>query len=176
MLRSWKESDRQQLAALNSDPAVMRYFPRAFTLEESNVFVNVNARRLEREGWGCWAVETIGSGEFIGFVGFSQPADWHPCAGEIDIGWRLVQEHWGRGYATEAALGAIEVGFDSIGFDKIVSFTSACNLPSINVMKKIGMYKDGPTFEHPRIEANSHLRTHVVFRLTRKQWIRVSTA
>ncbi len=143
----------------------MRYFPRRFTGEESNAFVDVNTEHIANKGWGSWAVETINSGEFIGFVGFSYPADWHPCAGNIEIGWRLGSQHWGRGYATEAAKFALRVGFELLGFEEVVSFTSECNLPSVNVMAKIGLHQDDVGFEHPRIDIASPLRKHVVYRL-----------
>lgn len=170
LLRQWIDKDRQHFAAINDDPDVMQYFPRRFTREESDVFVDSNINHIISEGWGAWAVELIDSGEFIGFVGFSNPAEWHPCAGNIDIGWRLGRKHWGYGYATEAAIVAMKIGFDSLGFENLVSFTSECNLPSIKVMKKIGMNDDGVGFEHPRIDVASRLRKHVVYRLNRTKW------
>jgi len=170
LLRQWRDEDRPLFASLNRDPEVMEFFPRPYTQEESNSFIDLNAERIERQGWGCWAVESLASGEFIGFVGFARPAEWHPCAGEVEIGWRLAHEHWGKGYATEAAVCALEFGFNSIGFDELVSFTSECNLRSINVMQKIGMHRDGLGFDHPRIDKSSKLITHVVFRLTSQQF------
>ncbi len=72
----------------------------------------------KRNDWGSWAVETIDCGEFIGFVGFSYPAEWHPCAGSVEIGWRLCRQHWGRGYATEAAKYVLAVGFELLEFER----------------------------------------------------------
>ena len=166
LLRQWRDDDRQPLADLNTDAHVMRYFPRTFTREESDKFIDDNANHISSEGWGAWAVEAIDRGEFIGFVGFSRPADWHPCAGTIDIGWRLGRRYWGHGYATEAARYAIQFGFDVIGFHDLVSFTSEVNLPSISVMRKIGMRADLEGFDHPRIDSGNQLRKHVVYRLS----------
>ncbi|MBX2835637.1 MAG: GNAT family N-acetyltransferase [Gammaproteobacteria bacterium] len=171
ILRQWKDEDRPHFFSLNNDSEVMRYFPRYFTLKESNSYINDNAKAIEETGWGSWAVEIKNTGDFIGFVGLSRPAPWHPCAGSVEIGWRLARQFWGKGYATEAAHRAMEHGFITIGFQEIVSFTAVCNQPSIRVMKKLGMAKDPTGFDHPRIALESDLRPHVVYRLTKQQWL-----
>jgi ribosomal-protein-alanine N-acetyltransferase len=148
----------------------MRYFPRAFTSEESNQYIDDQIVQISTAGWGSWAVETLDGEEFIGFAGLSRPASWHPCAGRIEIGWRLAPQYWNRGYATEAATKILDYGFSSIGLDEIVSFTSKCNKPSIRVMQKIGMTDDAKGFMHPRIELTSNLREHVVYQLTKLNW------
>ena len=168
-LRQWKEEDRALFADINIDPIVMQHFPRKFSRVESDKFIDDNTERIAKNGWGAWAIDIIDSDQFIGFVGFSHPAPWHPCTGEIDIGWRLSRQHWGYGYATEAAKYALEIGFNSFHFNDVVSFTSACNLRSISVMKKIGMLDDQTGFQHPRIDEGSPLRKHVVYHLTRTE-------
>ncbi len=174
LLRQWQEHDRRVFSAMNKHPQVMRYFPRYYTDAESNAFIDANVRRIADGEAGAWAVEVIASGEFIGFVGFSQPAEWHPCAGKIDIGWRLHQQHWGLGYATEAARSALKAGFESYALSGVVSFTAQCNLASIAVMKKIGLHRSPQGFEHPRIDAGSPLCAHVLYQLTREAWQSVS--
>src|ERR687886_637051 len=67
------------------------------------------------QGFGLWAVEAPGAADFIGFVGLSAPAfeaHFTPC---VEIGWRLAVEHWGRGYATEAAGAGVGFGFPRLG-------------------------------------------------------------
>lgn len=172
LLRQWRDEDRQLFAAINADPLVMQFFPRHYTQVESDAFIDDNAHRLATAGWGAWAVETLEHREFMGFVGFTLPATWHPCAGSIDIGWRLSREHWGQGYATEAANAALRYGFESADFDEVVSYTAQCNARSLAVMRKIGMQMDPHGFEHPRIDADSHLRRHILYRLSRDDWRR----
>jgi len=170
LLRQWRDEDREPFASMNRDPHVMEYFPRLYSRQESDDFVSDNIKRISNDGWGAWAVEVIGQHAFVGYVGFAYPAAWHPCAGSIEIGWRLSHAHWGLGYATEAATLALNTGFDALGFNEVISFTSSCNLPSIAVMKKIGLIKDEHGFEHPRIETSSRLCSHVIYRLNRAQW------
>ena len=103
VLRGWRESDLAPFAALNDDPAVMEHFPSRLTRAESDAMVARIGDHFARHGFGLWAVEAPGSADFLGFVGLSIPrfeSHFTPC---VEIGWRLAREHWGRGYAPEAA-------------------------------------------------------------------------
>jgi len=142
ILRQWKDQDRDAFAALNNDPTVMRYFPRYFSRTESDSFVDANIEHIDEHGWGSWAVERKDTQEFIGFVGFSEPASWHPCAGRIEIGWRLAKAHWGQGHASEAAKHALSLGFSRFNFPEIISFTSLCNIPSIEQHRKFSNIRE----------------------------------
>ena len=86
----------------------------------------------------------------------------------VEVGWRLAAEWWGRGYATEAAREALRFGFTEAGLTEIVSFTVPANEPSRAVMRRIGMTHDpAGDFDHPALPPGSHLRRHVLYRLTR---------
>jgi RimJ/RimL family protein N-acetyltransferase len=89
-----------------------------------------------------------------------------PC---VEIGWRLSFAHWGNGYASEAARGALDMGFQQLGLSEIVSFATVGNLRSRGVMERIGMTYSGE-FEHPSLPESSPLRPHVLYRLQREQW------
>jgi RimJ/RimL family protein N-acetyltransferase len=155
---------------MNADPAVMRHFPAALTPAESDAFVDRIAAGFARHGYGLWAVETTGTGEFAGFTGLSVPAFEAHFTPAVEIGWRLTRSAWGRGYASEAARAALSFGFE-LGLSEIVSFTSATNLRSQAVMRRIGMAHDpADDFENPRVPEGSPLRRHVLWRLTAAQW------
>ena len=87
---------------------------------------------------------------FIGFVGLVYvdfPAAFTPC---VEIGWRLGREHWGKGYASEAARASTRYGFEQIGLEEVVSFTVPHNLRSRAVMERIGMTRSPEEdFDHP---------------------------
>ena len=52
----------------------------------------------------------------------------------------------------------------------VVAFSPAANLPSINVMKRIGMRRDGPRdFDHPRVAEDHPLRPQMVYSITRQR-------
>jgi RimJ/RimL family protein N-acetyltransferase len=159
VLRQWREEDRDPFAALNADPEVMEHFPSTMTREQSDAFVDFNLTTIRTRGWGLWAVEA--DTEFIGFVGLNEP-DFMPG---VEVGWRLARDAWGHGYATEAAHAAIAYGFDELGLQEIVSFTSTTNLRSQRVMQRLGMTHDpADDFDHPRV-ADPRLRRHVLYRL-----------
>ena len=63
-------------------------------------------------------------------------AAFTPC---VEVGWRLPFEHWGHGYATEAATAAIRFGFDELGLDQVVAVTMPTNEASRRVMEKCGL-------------------------------------
>lgn len=123
---------------------------------------------MREHGFGLWAVEAVDVADFVGFVGFSIPgfqAHFTPC---VEIGWRLAFEHWGRGYATEAARAAVDCGFRRFGLEEIVSFTVRANWRSGRVMERLGMTRSAADdFEHPRLLPGHPLRPHVLYRLKR---------
>src|SRR5260370_3650458 len=109
-LRRWVLDDRDPFARLNADPRVVEFLPGALSREESDARADRIEAHFQRHGFGLWAVEIRGIARFAGFIGISIPsfeAHFTPC---VEIGWRLDAEHWGRGYATEGARAALEVG------------------------------------------------------------------
>jgi RimJ/RimL family protein N-acetyltransferase len=164
VLRQWRDEDREPFAALNADLEVMRYFPSPLTREASDEMVDWASRLIDERGWGLWAVEVPGVAPFIGFVGLNTPR-FMPDV--VEVGWRLAKEHWGNGYATEAGHEALRVGFDEVGLDEIVSFTSAPNVPSQRVMQRLGMTHDAARdFDHPNVP-DGPLKRHVFYAITR---------
>ncbi len=173
-LRRWTDADRAPFAALNADPAVMRFFPALIPREASDRSIDAWLADFDARGWSNWAVETREShaeGRFIGFVGLSVPRRTLPCSPCVEIGWRLARAAHGQGYATEAARAALRAGFVDIGLDEIVSMTAVLNTPSEAVMKRLGMVDSGGNFDHPGVPEGSPLRPHVLYRLTRAQWL-----
>ena len=168
LLRHWRDEDREPFAALNADPEVRRYFPTVLDRAASDAEAERHAERVDRRGWGLWAVEVVGVDPFIGFVGLNEAlfdASFNPS---VEIGWRLGRRAWGRGYAPEAALAVLDHAFDVLGLDEVVSFTAVDNRPSQRVMEKIGMARDpADDFDHPNVPEDHPLRRHVLYRLLR---------
>jgi RimJ/RimL family protein N-acetyltransferase len=121
-----------------------------------------------QRGFGLWAIEIPAVTSFAGFVGLSVPrfeAHFTPC---VEIGWRLDQSYWGRGYASEGARAALRFGFEHAQLEQIVAFTVPANLPSRRVMDKIGMtHNPADDFDHPSIPAAHPLRRHLLYRIRR---------
>lgn len=170
-LRQWRDTDREPFAAMNADPDVMRYFPRPYTQAESDKSITSQVAHIDNHGWGLLAVETCETRAFCGFVGLARPTFEAPFLPGIEIGWRLAREHWGKGYATEAARAVVAHAFGPLGLDSLVSFTVVDNIPSRRVMERIGMHRveDGDFF-HPGIPEASPLAPHVLYRQTAEDW------
>ena len=107
---------------------------------------------------------SIVAGVFLGFTGLAPMPEGIPGAGEVEVGWRLAREAWGRGYATEAARAALEFAFGDLGLDSVNSITAVVNLPSRAVMERLGMTQVDE-FEHPRVALGSAIRPHVRYRI-----------
>ena len=160
--RAWGERDWPFFAAMNASPLVMRFFPSVLTEEESRSMWDRMRTELDEKGYGLYAVELKSSGTLIGLLGFHWAdfkAEFTPC---VEIGWRLVPEAWGYGYATEGAVACLEYGFSRLGFDRVYSFTACVNHPSQAVMRRAGMKKTAE-FNHPEVSADSPLHPHVLY-------------
>ena len=168
ILRRWRAEDRLPFRLINADPRVMEFFPGLLTAEESDSLVGRFESPFDRHGFGPFAAELIGTGEFIGFVGLMLPefeADFTPA---VEIGWRLAAEHWGQGLATEAACAVVRHAFDVLALDGLVSFTVADNLRSRRVMERIGMtHNPREDFDHPGLPVAHPFRRHVLYRIRR---------
>lgn len=175
ILREWHDDDLLPFYDLNADQKVMAFFPKVLNREQSDEYAWEIQNRLNKSGWGLWAVEEKASGNFIGFVGLNQPEIEFPFSPCIEIGWRLAKEYWGKGYATEAGGKSLEYAFDILSVDEVVSFTAVTNKRSEAVMKRLGMENTNSNFNHPLVPNSSELCEHVLYKITRKQWQEINT-
>ena len=163
VLRDWRESDVPAWAAMNADPQVREFLGPLLTPEQSADSVRSFQEDLDRKGYGFWAVEVRGTGEFVGFTGLDDVDEEVPVDG-VEVGWRLARSAWGHGYATEAARAALAYGFGTLGLAEILAITTATNVRSQAVMRRLGMTTSpADHFDHP--DEPAALRRQVVYRL-----------
>lgn len=170
-LRQWLAADREPFAALNADPKVMAFFPAPLERADSDAMADRCQSLIAERGWGFWAAETKETNQFIGFVGLHIPIPELPFSPCVEVGWRLAYPYWGKGFATEAAKGALQVGFELLKLPEIVSFTTLLNLRSRAVMERLEMRETAEMFEHPHVPVGNPLRKHCLYRLSREQWL-----
>ncbi|MFD7500627.1 GNAT family N-acetyltransferase [Streptomyces sp. NPDC059850] len=169
-LRRWRDSDLAPWATMNADPEVREHLGDLLTREQSDASVARFQAEFDQRGYGWWAVEVQATGEFIGFAGLDEVDDGMPFTG-VEIGWRLARSAWGHGYATEAALKALAHGFDTLGLSEILAVTTAANLRSQAVMRRIGMTRDvTDDFDDPTAPPGP-LRPNVLYRIARSSRI-----
>lgn len=168
LLRPWKEEDLEPYAKLNSDPRVMKYFPSILTRKESDESARLAASHIEKYGWGKWAITLIETGEFVGRVGLEEIDFEASFAPNIELGYRLAFEHWGKGYASEGAKASLEYGFKTLSLTEIVAFTPIQNLRSQLVMERLGMHHNPKDdFDHPKLPESHPLKQHVLYRISK---------
>ncbi|MBQ0827053.1 GNAT family N-acetyltransferase [Streptomyces tagetis] len=166
LLRGWRESDLEPWAELNADPEVRAYFPDVLDRARSDASAAFFQAGLDRRGWGWWAVETVATGEFIGFAGLDPVDAGMPFTG-VEAGWRLARAAWGHGYATEAGRAVLAHGFGELGLPEILAVTAAGNARSRAVMGRLGMVHDpAEDFDDPGVPEGP-LRRSVVYRIRR---------
>ncbi len=170
VLRQWRSDDKLPFSKINADSRVMEYFPNTLSAQQSDELVDRFSQDIDASGWGFWAAERRDTNEFIGFIGINYSPDGLPFAPCVDIGWRLASQHWGLGFATEGAMGAMDYAFGLANLKQLVSMTPVSNAASENVMKKLGMAKQKDTFLHPKIAPGHPLQEHVLYTMSDAHW------
>jgi RimJ/RimL family protein N-acetyltransferase len=136
-LRPFDLIDFDDLLQLYSDPEVMRLIgngkPR--TRDETEAWLTRMIAHWAQRGLGMWAVHEKSTGRFVGRCGLQALAD----TSEIELGYALHRAFWGQGLATEAAMAAIQFGFETIGLSRIVAIALPENLASRRVIEKTGL-------------------------------------
>lgn len=171
LLRQWKAEDYVDFRKMGADPEVMEFFPSLLSGEESDAMADKIHALIESKGWGMWAIEEKSTGRFVGFTGLHEPDRDLPFTPCVEVGWRLAKSFWGKGYATEAARVALQFGFETLNLDSIVAFTTVNNLKSQAVMKRLNMHNTGENFMHPTIDRDHPLCEHVLYRISRSEWL-----
>ncbi|MBC7469399.1 MAG: GNAT family N-acetyltransferase [Ramlibacter sp.] len=174
-LRQWTEADNAPFAALNADPVAMEFFPATLTREQSDALAMRITAGIAERGWGMWAADHLppegGAPQFMGFIGLSSPVADLPFKPCVEIGWRLLRPFWRQGLATEGARLALRVGFEVLGLDEIVSFTTLHNARSRAVMTRLGIQESADDrFDHPSVPVGNPMRPHYLYRLPRARW------
>ena len=151
---------------MNADPRVMEFFPATYDRERALITAARLRQRLDSDGYGWWIVEIKEGADFAGAVALGDVPFEAPFTPALEVGWRFAYDHWGRGYAAEAARIVLHFAFTAMERDEVVALTAAMNLRSQRVMRRLGMTRDPrDDFEHPHLEAGHRLRPHVLFRL-----------
>jgi GrpB-like predicted nucleotidyltransferase (UPF0157 family) len=138
LLRPKTLDDLDALYAVFADPAMARWLGQP-SREEVAGRLERHVEHQRNHGFSMWAVVERASGALIGHCGL-QHLDGGP---EVEVGWALASDRWGRGYATEAGRASLHYGFDVLGLAEIVAVTLPENLASRRVMEKLGMEYDG---------------------------------
>jgi RimJ/RimL family protein N-acetyltransferase len=129
--------DLDDMAALLSDPDVMRYYPRPKDRDEALAWIEWNQRLYRQVGFGLWLVTLRATGEFVGDCGLT-PQEIEGTT-DIEVGYRVRQDLQGHGYATEAAAACRDHARDVLNTKRLIAIIDPDNTPSQRVAEKTGL-------------------------------------
>jgi RimJ/RimL family protein N-acetyltransferase len=145
VLRPFRPGDLDDLHAMDGDESVMRYIgpglPGRTRGETTEALARMVTYAAAHPGYGLLHASRHSDGYFVGGCGLYPLLD--SDTGDIEIAYRLRQDCWDHGYATEMARCVLEFGFTALKLARIVGVTHPENLPSQNVLRKIGMREEG---------------------------------
>ncbi len=141
-LREFVASDFDDVYRLDRDPRVMRYISGGKPSTRAHVATVM--RRISRNyrrypGLGTWRASRRDTGAFVGWLSLK----YIPRTVEVEVGYRLLPEAWGLGFATEGARELVRYGFDDVGLYRIIGITHPDNAASQRVLMKAGMAASG---------------------------------
>jgi RimJ/RimL family protein N-acetyltransferase len=140
ILRPPRADDLDAWAEMMLDEASTRFIggtmPRAVCWRQLMTMIGA----WHAQGFAMFSVIEKESGRWIGRVGPWQPEGWPGT----EIGWAIVRQFWGRGYAGEAAAVATDWAFDTLGWANVIHSIAPANLSSQRVAQKLGSRNLGP--------------------------------
>lgn len=171
VLREFTERDFDAVHRYGSDPEVSRFMPWGPNTEEDTAgFLRRAIAKQGREPRTQYelAVTLRDSGHLIGGCGIRVV---NMELGEGNIGYCLNREHWGRGYATEAARRLLRYGFQHLEFHRLYATCDPENIGSRRVLEKIGMRQEGHLRENVRMR--EEWRDSLVYAILENEWKKV---
>ena len=175
ILRDWMPDDWTAFWRVTNTPAVMRYL--GDELDEAGMKAAWDRLQgyARDHGHTFWLMERKRdgghlAGETLGFCGLkrSNVVD-EKVSGMVEVGWRLREDAWGRGYAKEAAIASLDLGFGKFGAREIVALTVEGNTASWGLMKRLGMVRrEDLDFTDPSV--GPELNPHIVYSIHHEQW------
>lgn len=143
VLRRFTHADTDALVELDSDPEVMRYITDGVPTSREQVVSEIMPRYMAMYD-APEAANGIGyfvacERETAGFLGWFTLKPGYYWKHELELGYRLRRDQWGRGLATEGTLALIAHVFDALGESKVIATTMRENTASRRVMEKSGM-------------------------------------
>lgn len=135
-LVAFAERHFEAYASMLADPTSTRFVGDGQPLDRMNAWRSM-AMLLGHwalRGYGMWAIELKGTGEFVGRVGLHQPEGWP----DLELGWMLMPAQRGHGYATEAGRVALDYAFGNLNAQRLVSLIRTDNTASERVARRLG--------------------------------------
>ena len=171
ILRDWRgDADWDEFFRATNTPAVMQWL--GDVLDDAGRAkrrARVEACRA-KNGFCFWVVERKEDGAMLGFCGIKRAdAPGSTLTGEFEVGWRLREDAWGKGYAKEAAKASLDLAFERFSADEVVALTVMGNEGSWGLMKRLGMRRrEDLDFENADFDKDNPVI--IVYSIARDEW------
>ena len=160
------EADFVATYAADRDRLVARYvgdgLPETRSFEDYCEYFKARISSWMNERYRMWVMRLHDDDALLGWVMLRPIND----TAHVEVGYRLPQSSWGKGYATEAMRAVLAYGFNGVGLDEISAVTHADNAASQHVLTKAGLKRDGTLNYNGRGEIP-------FFRLTKQDYERL---
>lgn len=176
VLRDWSEEDWEPFFQHTNTPSVMRWLGGIMN-DVTKVTARTRLESYRREhGHTFWLVERKRDGghlegQPLGFCGLKRANQQGGPLGDMEIGWRLREDAWGKGYAREAAQLCMDLGFERFGAPHMIALTVEGNVGSWSLMKRLGMVRR-PHLDFPSADFEAEGGVIIAYAITREEWER----
>ena len=169
VLRDWRYEDWDPFWQATNTPAVMEWLGGVCDDAKRAAAQGRLLSYQADHGHTFWVVERKEDGVILGFCGLKRCNQAGGPQGEMEIGWRLREDAWGKGYAREAAAASLDLAFDSFKAQQVIALTVEPNAPSWGLMKRLGMER-----REDLDFANSDFGSDriIVYSISREDWRR----
>ncbi|WP_342668664.1 GNAT family N-acetyltransferase [Croceicoccus bisphenolivorans] len=176
-MHDWRDEDFAPFIAHTNTPAVMQWL--GGVMDDETCGKMADKLRGWSEGYGhtFWAVERKDdgghlAGEILGFCGLKRADLPNGPQGDFEIGWRLREDAWGKGYAREAAEASLAAAFATYEAPHVVALTVIENTASWGLMERLGMKRRADL--DFVLEPNERFGREriIVYTITREDWER----
>ncbi len=167
ILRPWRDEDADEFVRVTNTEAVMAHL--GGVDDPARLALACGRMQAMQAGHGhCfWIVERKADGALLGFCGL-KIGNVGPIDGAIEIGWRLREDAWGKGYAREAAEASLAWAWANLDTDRVVAITVPANTGSWGLMIRLGMTRRPDLdFGHPSFAPEHPLHAHITYVIER---------
>ena len=169
VLRDWREEDWGPFWAATNTPGVMRWLGGVADDAKRRGAQDRLLSYTRDHGHTFWVVERKDDGAILGFCGLKCCNQQGGPIGMMEVGWRLREDAWGKGYAKEAAKVSLDLAFERFGADEVVALTVMGNEGSWGLMKRLGMRRrEDLDFENADFDKDNPVI--IVYSVARDEW------
>jgi RimJ/RimL family protein N-acetyltransferase len=169
-LRTWDPEDLDEFIRHTNTEPVMRWLGGVRSREWHEAAFGRIERYRREFGHTFWIVERRSDKALLGFCGLKRVnSEGAPFPGDFEVGWRLREDAWGRGYAKEAAIASLDLAFGKFGAAHVVALTVGRNLASQGLMKRLGMERR-EDLDFQSADVPPELNPVITYRIEAENW------